>query len=55
MLKDDKSYPLSRLQRNLSAPDYHAKSKKTAALFRTYPDVGAANEIKRLLDRLFFS
>ena len=55
MLKDDKSYPFIKIT------DEHyprliitRQVKKDGGLyFGPYPDVGAANEIKRLLDRIF--
>ncbi|MDG9441560.1 excinuclease ABC subunit UvrC [Streptococcus pneumoniae] len=55
MLKDDKSYPFikitnERYQRLIIT----RQVKKDGGLyFGPYPDVGAANEIKRLLDRIF--
>lgn len=55
MLKDDKSYPFIKITN-----DYYPRLittrqvKKDGALyFGPYPDVGAANEIKKLLDRIF--
>ena len=55
MLKDDKSYPFIKIT-NESYPRLiiTRQVKKDGGLyFGPYPDVGAANEIKRLLDRLF--
>lgn len=55
MLKDDKSYPFIKITNE----DYprllitRKVSKDRALYFGPYPDVGAANETKRLLDRLF--
>ncbi|HGQ9558771.1 TPA: excinuclease ABC subunit UvrC [Streptococcus pneumoniae] len=55
MLKDDKSYPFI----NITNERYPRliitrQVKKDGGLyFGPYPDVGAANEIKRLLDRIF--
>ncbi|MGX7245156.1 excinuclease ABC subunit UvrC [Enterococcus quebecensis] len=55
MLKDDKSYPFIKITNE----DYprllitRKVSKDKALYFGPYPDVGAANETKRLLDRLF--
>ena len=55
MLKDDKSYPFI----NITNEKYPRliitrQVKKDGGLyFGPYPDVGAANEIKRLLDRIF--
>ena len=55
MLKDDKSYPFIKIT-NETYPRLiiTRQVKKDGGLyFCPYPDVGAANEIKRLLDRLF--
>ena len=55
MLKDDKSYPFIKIT-NETYPRLiiTRQVKKGGGLyFGPYPDVGAANEIKRLLDRLF--
>ena len=55
MLKDDKSYPFIKIT-NESYPRLiiTRQVKKDGGLyFGPYPDVGAANEIKRLLDRIF--
>ena len=55
MLKDDKSYPFIKIT-NETYPRLiiTRQVKKDGGLyFGPYPDVGAANEIKRLLDRLF--
>lgn len=55
MLKDDKSYPFIKIT-NECYPRLiiTRKVKKDGGLyFGPYPDVGAANEIKRLLDRIF--
>ena len=55
MLKDDKSYPFIRIT-NERYPRLiiTRQVKKDGGLyFGPYPDVGAANEIKRLLDRIF--
>lgn len=55
MLKDDKSYPFIKITNE----DYprllitRKVLKDKALYFGPYPDVGAANETKRLLDRLF--
>lgn len=54
MLKDDKSYPFIKIT-NETYPRLiiTRQVKKDGGLyFGPYPDVGAANEIKRLLDRL---
>ncbi|MHB9781981.1 excinuclease ABC subunit UvrC [Streptococcus sp. 10F2] len=55
MLKDDKSYPFIKITN-----DYYPRlittrqvKKDGAMYFGPYPDVGAANEIKKLLDRIF--
>ena len=55
MLKDDKSYPFIKIT-NERYPRLNItrQVKKDGGLyFGPYPDVGAANEIKRLLDRIF--
>ena len=55
MLKDDKSYPFIKIT-NERYPRLiiTRQVKKDGGLyFGPYPDVGAANEIKRLLDRVF--
>ena len=55
MLKDDKSYPFIKIS-NERYPRLiiTRQVKKDGGLyFGPYPDVGAANEIKRLLDRIF--
>ncbi|MBP2622450.1 excinuclease ABC subunit UvrC [Streptococcus oricebi] len=55
MLKDDKSYPFIKIS-NEPYPRLliTRQVKKDGGLyFGPYPDVGAANEIKRLLDRIF--
>ena len=55
MLKDDKSYPFIKIT-NERYPllIITRQVKKDGGLyFGPYPDVGAANEIKRLLDRIF--
>ena len=55
MLKDDKSYPFIKMT-NERYPRLiiTRQVKKDGGLyFGPYPDVGAANEIKRLLDRIF--
>ena len=55
MLKDDKSYPFIKIT-NERYPRLiiTRQDKKDGGLyFGPYPDVGAANEIKRLLDRIF--
>ena len=55
MLKDDKSYPFIKIT-NETYPRLiiTRQVKKDGGLyFGPYPDVGAANEIKRLLDLLF--
>ena len=55
MLKDDKSYPFIKIT-NERYPrlSITRQVKKDGGLyFGPYPDVGAANEIKRLLDRIF--
>ena len=55
MLKDDKSYPFIKITNETSPRLIITRQvKKDGGLyFGPYPDVGAANEIKRLLDRLF--
>ena len=55
MLKDDKSYPFIKIT-NETYPRLiiTRRVKKDGGLyFGPYPDVAAANEIKRLLDRIF--
>ena len=55
MLKDDKSYPFIKIT-NETYPRLiiTRQVKKDGGLyFGPYPDVGAANEIKRVLDRIF--
>ena len=55
MLKDDKSYPFIKIT-NERYPRLiiTRQVKKDGGLyFGPYPDVGASNEIKRLLDRIF--
>lgn len=55
MLKDDKSYPFIKIT-NEKYPRLlitRKVLKDKAWYFGPYPDVGAANETKRLLDRLF--
>ena len=55
MLKDDKSYPFIKIT-NERYPRLiiTRQVKRDGGLyFGPYPDVGAANEIKRLLDRIF--
>ena len=55
MLKDDKSYPFIKIT-NETYPRLiitRQVKKDGGFYFGPYPDVGAANEIKRLLDRLF--
>ena len=55
MLKDDKSYPFIKIT-NERYPRLiiTRQVKKDGGLyFGPYPDVGSANEIKRLLDRIF--
>lgn len=54
-LKDDKSYPFIKIT-NETYPRLlitRTIKKDGGHYFGPYPDVGAANEIKRLLDRLF--
>lgn len=55
MLKDDKSYPFIKITSETYPRLIITRQvKKDGGLyFGPYPDVGAANEIKRLLDRLF--
>lgn len=55
MLKDDKSYPFIKItNEHYPRPIITRQVKKDGGLyFGPYPDVGAANEIKRLLDRIF--
>lgn len=55
MLKDDKSYPFIKITNELYPRLIITRQvKKDGGLyFGPYPDVGAANEIKRLLDRIF--
>ena len=55
MLKDDKSYPFIKITNEIYPRLIITRQvKKDGGLyFGPYPDVGAANEIKRLLDRLF--
>lgn len=55
MLKDDKTYPFIKIT-NEEYPRLlitRKVVKDKALYFGPYPDVGAANETKRLLDRLF--
>ncbi|MHC5268184.1 excinuclease ABC subunit UvrC [Enterococcus sp. LJL98] len=55
MLKDDKTYPFIKIT-NETYPRLvitRKVLKDKALYFGPYPDVGAANEIKKLLDRLF--
>lgn len=55
MLKDDKTYPFLKIT-NETYPRLvitRKVLKDHAHYFGPYPDVGAANEIKKLLDRLF--
>lgn len=55
MLKDDKSYPFIKIT-NEKYPRLlitRQVKKDNAKYFGPYPDVGAANEIKGLLDRIF--
>lgn len=55
MLKDDKSYPFIKITREKYPRLLITRQvkKDNAYYFGPYPDVGAANEIKRLLDRIF--
>ena len=55
MLKDDKSYPFIKITNECYPRLIITRQvKKDGGLyFGPYPDVGAANEIKRLLDRIF--
>ena len=55
MLKDDKSYPFIKITNERYPRMIITRQvKKDGGLyFGPYPDVGAANEIKRLLDRIF--
>ena len=55
MLKDDKSYPFIKITNGRYPRLIITRQvKKDGGLyFGPYPDVGAANEIKRLLDRIF--
>ena len=55
MLKDDKSYPFIKITNDRYPRLIITRQvKKDGGLyFGPYPDVGAANEIKRLLDRIF--
>ena len=55
MLKDDKSYPFIKITNEIYPRLIITRQvKKDGGLyFGPYPDVGAANEIKRLLDRIF--
>ena len=55
MLKDDKSYPFIKItnERYPRLIITHQVKKDGGLYFGPYPDVGAANEIKRLLDRIF--
>ena len=55
MLKDDKSYPFIKISKErYPRLSITRQVKKDGGLyFGPYPDVGAANEIKRLLDRIF--
>ena len=55
MLKDDKSYPFIKITNEVYPRLIITRQvKKDGGLyFGPYPDVGAANEIKRLLDRIF--
>lgn len=55
MLKDDKSYPFIKIT-NEAYPRLlitRSVKKDKAYYFGPYPDVGAANETKRLLDKLY--
>ena len=55
MLKDDKSYPFIKITREKYPRLLITRQvkKDQAHYFGPYPDVGAANEIKHLLDRIF--
>ena len=55
MLKDDKSYPFIKITKEEYPRLLITRKvlKDKALYFGPYPDVGAANETKRLLDRLF--
>ena len=55
MLKDDKSYPFIKItnERYPRLIITRLVKKDGGLYFGPYPDVGAANEIKRLLDRIF--
>ena len=55
MLKDDKSYPFIKItnERYPRLIITRQVKKEGGLYFGPYPDVGAANEIKRLLDRIF--
>lgn len=55
MLKDDKSYPFIKITNEIYPRLIITRQvKKDGGLyFGPYPNVGAANEIKRLLDRIF--
>lgn len=54
-LKDDKSYPFIKITKETYPRLLITRqvTKDGGIYFGPYPDVGAANEIKRLLDRLF--
>lgn len=55
MLKDDKTYPFLKIT-NEKYPRLvitRKVLKDKALYFGPYPDVGAANETKKILDRLF--
>lgn len=55
MLKDDKSYPFIKITNERYPRLIITRQVKNdgGLYFGPYPDVGAANEIKRLLDRIF--
>lgn len=55
MLKDDKSYPFIKITREKFPRLLITRQVKKdgSQYFGPYPDVGAANEIKHLLDRIF--
>ena len=55
MLKDDKSYPFIKITNERYPRLIITRQVKQdgGLYFGPYPDVGAANEIKRLLDRIF--